>query len=306
MLTLRSMLLVPILAGLACSSSHEFAQDPPSLPHLETAEPSGGSSPAPKGLRGVDTASLSGREKQAWWRLVAQLYSPCPDQAVSLVQCVDEARACNACTPMAQFLADRIHKGQTSVDAEAAAALRFGPDVKTIDLVGSPSRGPATAPLTIVVWLDFQCPACRHTEPVIEEFRQKHANDVRLVHKIYVLPKHATFGGPAAKAAIAAHRQGKFWEMEHVLFDNQKEIEEGTVTVEQCVKKVGLDMKRYAVDVDSKETTEYLEHDMKQADEAGLRATPLVFLNGRHFDQDYFRFDELEEWLKLELALQKK
>ncbi len=305
MLTLRWM-LVPILACLGCSSSHEFAQDPPSLPHLETPEPSDSASPAPKGLPGVDTASLSGREKQAWWRLVAQLYSPCAEQAVSLSQCVQESRACKACTPMAQFLADRIHKGQTSVDAEAAAALRFGPDVKTIDVAGAPSRGPATAPLTIVVWLDLQCPACRHTEPLLQEFQQKHPNEVRVVHKIYVLPKHATYGLPAAKAAIAAYRQGKFWEAERVLFDAQNEIEEGTVTVDQTIKKLGLDMKRYAADVDSKETSDYIERDMKQADEAGLRATPLVFLNGRHFDQDYFRFDELEEWLKLEVELQKK
>jgi protein-disulfide isomerase len=141
---------------------------------------------------------------------------------------------------------------------------------------------------------------------MLAEFQQKHPNDVRLVHKLYVLPKHAQYGEPAARAAVAALKQGKYWQMERALFDDQEKIEHAEITVDDVAKKVGLDMKRYAADVASKETADAVARDMKQADEAGLHATPFLMLNGRHFDQDYFRFDELEAWLKLEAELAKK
>lgn len=299
----RFVAALPVVLTLACSSTQQLVPDPPSMPHVDDPPADDGPAKEPAGLPGIDTSRLTAREKESWWRLVGTLYSPCPDQAVSVSQCVTEARPCAGCAPMAQFIADHLQRGATSVDAEAAAALRFGPDVKTVDIAGAPAIGPANATMTIVAWIDLQCPACKHVEPLLVEFQKKHPNDVRLVQKLYVLPKHAQYGEPAAKAAVAALRQGKYWPMEQFLFDNQEAIEHAELTVDEAAKKVGLDMTRYAADAASKETADAIARDMKQADEAGLRATPFIMIDGRHFDQDYFRFDELEEWLRIEQQL---
>ena len=63
-------------------------------------------------LPGADTSSLTAREKSEWSRFVSELRSPCPDQPVSLAQCVSESRACRACLPAAKALAKQVQRGE--------------------------------------------------------------------------------------------------------------------------------------------------------------------------------------------------
>src|SRR5262249_40175750 len=163
------------------------------------------------------------REKNEWWRLVSQLYAPCSDQAVSIAQCVKESRACRSCVPAARLIANKVREGATAEEAEAAYAVRFGPNVKQIDPADSPSRGPLNAPITVVVWSDFECPHCKLAMPILDTIVEKFSPNVRLVHKFYPLHQHQR-AEPAARAAIAAKNQGKYWEMEHTLFEHQSEL----------------------------------------------------------------------------------
>jgi hypothetical protein len=71
-------------------------------------------------LAGVDTSSLTAREKSEWSRFVSELRSPCPDQPVSVAQCVSESRACKACAPAAKFLARQVQRGRTRPQVEGA------------------------------------------------------------------------------------------------------------------------------------------------------------------------------------------
>ena len=63
-------------------------------------------------LPGVDTSSLTAREKSEWSRFVSELRSPCADQPVSVAQCVSESRACKACLPAAKALAKQVQRGR--------------------------------------------------------------------------------------------------------------------------------------------------------------------------------------------------
>jgi protein-disulfide isomerase len=282
----------------------EFEEAPPALPHMDAKnEPANAAPDAPvRALAGVDTNGLDEPQKRQWWKLVSQLYSPCTEQAVGLVQCIDEARDCAACTPMAQFIADKIKKGLSNTAAEAAAAIRFGPDVTKVERRSSPSVGPEDAPITMVVWTDFECPHCKAAVPILEKFQKEHAKTVRLVHKFYPLIHKHVNAKNAALAAVAAQKQGKFWEMHHTLFDNQERLEQQDL--ERYAKQVGLDMGKYEADVAAPATETVVDTDMADADAAGLHATPFILINGRHFDQDYFRYSELEDWVALELRLQ--
>ncbi len=303
-----SMLLAAIaLASCWTAPQPDFEEAAPALSHLP--EPAGSnpnalSADASKApmlvVAGIDTSGLDGLQGHVWTHLMNTLYAPCTDQAVSLAQCVTEARPCAACTPMAKLLAERIKGGASSSEAESAAAVRFGPDVKHVDLRDSPSLGPKEAPITIVMWSDFQCPHCKLGVPIIEKFQKDHGDTVKLVHKFYPLKKHPQARG-AAIAAVAALRQNKYWEMEKIIFDNQDQLE--PPDLEQYAHKVGLDLTTYRNDVANPQTEAVVDRDIADADAAGLNATPFILVNGRHFDLDYFKYKDLDEWVALDLDL---
>lgn len=283
-------------AGPAFASS-----PPPLLPGPAGATRLPPSETEPEELPGVDTKGLVAREQRTWWQLVSQLYAPCEDQAVSIAQCVREARPCATCVPAAALLAQKVAEGGKPADVEAAYAIRFGPNVKKVDLEGSPTRGPADAPVVMVVWSDFECPACGRAVPLLNELARSHEREMRLVHKMYPLGKHK-LAEPAARAGWAAFRQGKYWQMEEQLFTHQDALNEADLF--EHAKKVGLDMNRFRADFASEAAKQAVQRDKAEADAAGLTGTPFILINGREFDTSYFRFDvDFEPWIKLEVEL---
>jgi protein-disulfide isomerase len=99
------------------------------------------------------------------------------------------------------------------VQAEIVAA---GP-AQQIDLAHAPTRGPATAPISLVEFSDFECPFCAVTAPVVRQLLLAYPSQLRFAFKHYPLPMHKE--SPLAhEAAAAAADQGKFWEMHDLLF----------------------------------------------------------------------------------------
>ncbi|HKY37356.1 MAG TPA: thioredoxin domain-containing protein [Polyangiaceae bacterium] len=251
-------------------------------------------------LPGVDTSSLTGREKSEWSRFVSELRSPCPDQPVSVAQCISESRACRACLPAAKALAKQVQRGRTRPQVETFYKARFGADqVKDIALEDSPSKGNPSAPVLMVEFADFQCPACREARPVLEEMLKKYDGKTRLVFKHFPLSFHPQ-AEKAARGARAAQRQGKFWEMYGVLFDNQERL--SPQVVEELAKGLGLDMARFQKDVESEATSDAVSRDRKQGERLDIQSTPTLYVNGRHFSGQSFG-EELGEWIELELEL---
>jgi protein-disulfide isomerase len=193
---------------------------------------------------------------------------------VTISACLAEKRACRACEPAARFLADRVKAGSPRSDIQRAYGLRFGNDVRRVDVADSPVRGPENAPITIMIWSDFECPACGRIVPTVERIAEKHGQKVRLVHKLYPLKDKHPHAEMAARAAIAAQRQGKFWEMEKLLFDNQKELGEGKI--EGFAKDLGLDMGRFRADMKDAAAARIIARDQVDADRSGLTGTPFI------------------------------
>jgi len=103
-------------------------------------------------------------------------------------------------------------------------------------------------------------------------------NDVRVVFKNYPLPFHQQ-AMPAAKAAIAAGKQGKFWEMHDKIFEKYKEL--GPDKYEAWAGELGLDVAKFKADMEAPETAALISEEMKQAGQVGVRGTPSFFINGR-------------------------
>ncbi|NUP09266.1 MAG: thioredoxin domain-containing protein [Polyangiaceae bacterium] len=294
---------------LGCSlglSPRPETNDTASGPRTAQADSSIPKSATPvRALPGVDTSDLPEERKQAFWDVANRLYAPCTDQAVTLAKCVEDKRACDACLPAANLLAAQVRRGSSKAQAASAVNARFSPDaVRSVDPAGSPAKGPDNAPVTIVVFSDFQCPACKATLPVLDEALQNHPGDVRLVHKFYPLEKH-TRAKPAAYAAAAAMKQGKYWEMERVLFANQEALSDQDLF--GYAEKIGLDMVKFKEDYASNAVHEMVDRDVAAGEKAGVSHTPFILLNGRLFDTTYFKYDrDLDSWIETEAALAKK
>lgn len=252
-------------------------------------------------LPGVDTTSLTSREKSEWSRFVSELRSPCADQPVSVAQCVSESRSCRACAPAAKALAKQVQRGRTRQQVEAFYKARFAADqVKEIALEDSPSKGNPGAPVVMVEFADFQCPACRAVRPLVEEALKKHDGQARLVFKHFPLSIHQ-YGEKLARSARAAQQQGKFWEMYGALFDNQERL--SPQVIDELAKSLGLDMAKFAKDLESESVADAVSRDRKQGERLDLQSTPTLYINGRIFPSTPDFAEDLEDWLNLEVEL---
>jgi len=252
-------------------------------------------------LAGVDTSNLTSREKSEWSRFVSELRSPCADQPVSVAQCVSEARACKACVPAAKAIAKQVQRGRTRPQIEAFYKARFSADqIKEIALEDSPSKGNPGAPVVLVEFADFQCPACRAARPIIEEALKKHEGETRLVFKNFPLSIHQ-YGEKLARSARAAQLQGKFWEMYGALFDNQDRI--APPVIDELAKGIGLDLAKFQKDSDSEAVADAVSRDRKQGERLDIQSTPTLFINGRQFPSTPDFPEDLEDWINLEVEL---
>ncbi len=165
--------------------------------------------------------------------------------------------------------------------AGSAPAKPSGPDPNKkydIKIGNSFTKGPKDAAVTIVEWSDFQCPFCAQAKDLVHQILDAYPKDVQVVFKNYPLPFHQN-AMPAAKAAIAAGKQGKFWEMHDKLFENFKTLSQEKY--EEWAKELGLDVAKFKTDMESPETAAQVTAEMKEAGEVGVRGTPSFFINGK-------------------------
>ncbi|NLX19684.1 MAG: thioredoxin domain-containing protein [Desulfobulbus sp.] len=148
---------------------------------------------------------------------------------------------------------------------------------QNIDITGAPIRGKVDAPVTLVVFSDFECPWCGKLEPVLAELLAQNPDNLRIVFKHLPLPMHPQ-AETAALAAIAAQKQGKFWEMHDALFQNTTWTPN---TVNETALQIGLNMEQYRTAMSSPQTFEQLAKDKSDAQAAEVTATPSLFINGR-------------------------
>jgi protein-disulfide isomerase len=167
--------------------------------------------------------------------------------------------------------------------AGAAPAPQGGPPAPPagpvkIEVGDSYAKGPKNAPVTVVVWSDFQCPYCSRVEPTLKQLEDQYAGKLRLVWKNQPLPFHP-HAMPAAEAAMAAGEQGKFWEMHDQLFANQQAL--SPELYERLAKELGLDLNRFKAALESGKFKAAIQADSAAGTAVGAGGTPTFFINGR-------------------------
>ena len=140
-----------------------------------------------------------------------------------------------------------------------------------------PALGPADAPVTMVVFSDFQCPYCADHEENLLKVREEYGDLVRLVFKHYPLSFHDQ-ARPAALAAEAARVQGKFWEMHRALFANQRTL--GPALFESLASDLGLAVSRFKEDIKAPRLAARVDEDIALGGRCKLSGTPSTYING--------------------------
>jgi protein-disulfide isomerase len=163
--------------------------------------------------------------------------------------------------------------------ASAAAAAPAQPTKLDVKLrKDDPAKGPASAPVTLVVFSDFQCSFCASAEPAVREIERAYPRDVRIVWKNFPLTSIHPYAMPAALAAEAAREQGKFWQMHDKLFASQASL--AAAPYEGYARELGLDAAQFKAAMASDKAKARVEEDSALAQALGVNGTPTFVVNG--------------------------
>jgi protein-disulfide isomerase len=141
-------------------------------------------------------------------------------------------------------------------------------------VAGRPEKGNPNAKVVVVEFSDMQCPSCRRGNDTVEQLMLQYEGKIRVIFRHYPLdihPKARLF----AQAAEAAHRQGKFWEMQNLIFNEQDANEK---RLEEFARSLGLSMEQFRKDMKSKEVQDAILNDIASARRYGVTSTPTYFL----------------------------
>jgi len=154
--------------------------------------------------------------------------------------------------------------------------------VVSIKTAGAPVLGALDAPVEIAVFDDFECPYCAKAVPLFKQVLETYPGKVKLVFKNFPLGMHKN-ARVAAAAALAAERQGKFWPLHDLLFENYNTL--NPQKIRELAEQVGLDMARFDQDRNDPALQQQINADLQEGQKVGVSGTPTVFINGRRLKQ---------------------
>ncbi|HUQ08275.1 MAG TPA: thioredoxin domain-containing protein, partial [Kofleriaceae bacterium] len=148
-------------------------------------------------------------------------------------------------------LEDQLEKIGSAAARAPSRPVRPQPDpgkVYAVAVDDSPARGPADALVTIVRAGEYACPFCEKTRTTMDQLLTEYGAQLRVVHKDFIV--HPTVATDAAHAACAAYKQGRFWELDELLWEKAfKTRQFEPAHLEQLAVEAGLDVDRYRRDI---------------------------------------------------------
>ena len=185
--------------------------------------------------------------------------------------------------PIRQFLTQERMQGIReqyigTLKSKTMVRVMLDPPRQTVPTEGSPAKGPATAPIEIVEFSDFQCPYRLRVTPTVNQVLKAYGDQIRFVYRHYPLPNHPN-ARPAAEAAVCAADQGKFWPYHDRLFEDPSKL--GQSELKRDAADLGLDTAKFDACLDSHKFKTTVDADLQAGLEAGVDGTPAFFINGR-------------------------
>ena len=143
---------------------------------------------------------------------------------------------------------------------------------------GEPMRGRADAPVTVVMFCDFQCPHCAEASPVVDRLTSAYGSDLRLVYRHFPIERVHADAGRAAEASMCALEQGRFWDMYHSMLAHQTELDLSGLI--RQAGDLGLDRPSFTRCLVSGSHRAEWRRDQTDGLALGVSATPTFFVNG--------------------------
>lgn len=171
--------------------------------------------------------------------------------------------------------------------------------------VPKPTNIPAGVSVTVEEFGDYQCPPCGVLHPELKKIAAEYGNKVNIIFRNFPLTMNHKNALAAAQAAEAARLQGHFDEMHDRIYEHQDEWKDQTdprPTFAKYAKGIGLDLNRYARDVDSQEVQQKIAFDQQTAIARGVNGTPTVFVEGRQMKPEVTNLEGLRNGINLMLA----
>jgi protein-disulfide isomerase len=241
-------------------------------------------------LPAVDLGGLTPAKKSTALKLLRESGCTC-GCGMKVAECRVKDPNCGYSRGLASVIVDSIKQGKNADETMAAVkASKWGkvPDhSKTLEdpvkipVTGAPVLGPEKAQITLVEFSDFQCPFCYKAVTELQAVMKAYPTQVRLIFKEFPLDIHSQ-AAFAAAAAIAAHRQGKFWPLHDAMFARHGRLSKEII--EKLAADAGLDMKRFNADVASAEVRKAVDKDRDDGETIGVDSTPTLFVNGQHYN----------------------
>lgn len=240
-------------------------------------------------LPGVDFGNLTPAQKTTVLKILREQGCSCGCN-MKIAECRMVDPSCSYSNGLAAAVIDAVRQGKSETEAIAAANAskwahvqpqKILDDAVSIPVAGAPSIGPPNAPVTLVEFSDFQCPYCVAAFPEIKAILRAYPTQIRLIFKEFPLEIHSQ-ADLAAAAAVAAHKQGKFWAMHDGMFAHHDDLSRKVILA--LAKENGLDMDRFETDIDSTAVRETVVRDVQDGDRAGVEGTPTIFVNGQRYN----------------------
>ena len=185
---------------------------------------------------------------------------------------------------------DELTKKVDQIASRPAPAAPAGqPDpnkVYNLPVAASSVKGPPDAPVTLVEFADYQCPFCARNVPLVKQVMDAYPKQVKFVYKEFPLTSIHNNAMNASKAAIAAQKQGKYWEMHDKLFENYSALEYDNL--KKYAGEVGLNVEQWEKDMKSPEVEKRVQDDMQLAGQSDVRGTPTMFIDGKRVGNRQF------------------
>lgn len=227
---------------------------------------------------GVDIAGLSEAQRGVFFQVINTEPSAC-DKPHSMARSLKDDPECRDSQLVAQFVSDALGSGAaTSAIKTAVPEVVAALQPREISTEGRPVYGSERAPVTVVVFADFQCPHCRAEAPVLRKAIDNFRGRAKLVYKHFTITGHDR-AKAAAIATEAAHEQGKFWEMHDLVFENQMDLSDEQLY--SFAEDIGLDMAKFKASYTASKGKAVVEADKADGMKLGIQGTPAVFVNGR-------------------------
>jgi protein-disulfide isomerase len=240
-------------------------------------------------LPGIDLNGLSAAQKATVLKVLREHGCSC-GCSMKIAECRIADPACSYSTGLAAAVIEAVKQGKNEAAASAAADAskwahlqppKLLEDPVTLPVSGAPVTGPQKAQITLVEFSDFQCPYCALAVPEIQTILKTYPTQVKLIFKQYPLESHAQ-ADLAAAAAVAAHKQGKFWPMHDAMFAHHDDLSRKAILT--LANENGLDVARFETDIDSTDVRETVVRDVQDGNRAGVEGTPTIFINGQRYN----------------------